>query len=243
MLQDGEKGVILQRDKVTYAIAPHLICGLADPVMLRKIADVAERHALTIKITSEQRVALIGIPADKVDQIWSELGMPRGHVVGNTVRGVKACPGTQFCKRGHQDSMAMGKLLDERYHGMPLSGKMKLAASGCVFQCAESNFRDIGLVGKPNGWAIHIGGNGGAKPRIGVLLADNVKTEQALEIVDRLVELFKLAAQKNERMGRLLERHGLDAIRTAIGLQSDGSLLPRQQCPFTLAAKPQLVES
>ncbi len=243
MLQDGEKGVILQRDKATYAIAPHLTCGLADPATLRKIADVAERHGLTIKITSEQRVALIGIPADKVDQIWSELDMPRGHVVGNTVRSVKACPGTQFCKRAQQDSLAMGKLLDERYHGISLPGKMKLAASGCVFQCAESNFRDIGLVGKPNGWTILIGGNGGGKPRIGTPLIDNVKTEQAAEIVDRLVELFKTSAQKNDRMARLIERHSLDAVRAAIGLQPDGSLLPREQCQFTLAAAKKAVHN
>lgn len=219
MFKDGEKGVVLQRDKQTYAVAPHLVCGLADPQTLRKIADVAEKHGLTIKVTSEQRIALIGIPPEKVDAIWAELGMGIGHVVGNTVRGVKACPGTEFCKRGQQDSLGMGKLLDQRYHGTPLPGKLKLGVSGCPFQCAETSVKDIGLIGKPKGWTLMIGGCAGGRPRLGDLLAENLTTEQALNVVDQLVEYFKANAKPNDRMARLVERHGLDAIRQAVGLQ------------------------
>ena len=220
MFKDGEKGVVLQRDKQTYAVVPHLTCGLADPQTLRKIADVAQRHNLTIKVTSEQRIALIGVPPEKVDAVWAELGMDVGHVVGNTVRGVKACPGTDFCKRGTQDSLAMGRILDERYHGMPLPGKMKFGVSGCLFQCAETSFKDIGLVGKPKGWTIMIGGCGGGRPRLGDKLVEDLSTEQALAVVDRLVEYFKTHAKHHDRMARLLERQGLEAIRQAVGLGS-----------------------
>jgi NAD(P)H-nitrite reductase large subunit len=220
MLKDGEKGVVLQRDKQTYAVAPHLVCGLADPQTLRKIADVAQRHNLTIKVTGEQRIALIGIPPEMVDTVWAELGMDIGHVVGNTVRGVKACPGTDFCKRGQQNSLAMGRILDERYHGKPLPGKMKFGVSGCPFQCAETSFKDIGLVGKPNGWTILVGGCGGGRPRIADKLVEDLPTEQAVQIVDRLVEYFKANAKPHDRMARLVERNGLDTLRQAIGIGS-----------------------
>lgn len=225
MLQDGDKGAVIQRDRKTYAIAPHLVCGLAEPATLRKIADVAEKYSLTIKVTSEQRVALIGALPGQVDAIWADLGMERGHVVGSTVRGVKACPGAEFCKRAQQSSLSVGRILDQRYHGIPLPGKMKFAVSGCAFQCAESNFRDIGLVGKPKGWAVYIGGNGGGRARIGQLFADNVSTETALEIVDRLVTMFKSKAQKGDRMGRIIDRIGMDAIREAIGMSAAGTLM------------------
>lgn len=235
MLQDGEKGVIIQRDKQTYAVAPHLVCGVTDPATLRKIADVAERHGLTIKVTSEQRIALIGVTAEMVDQIWQELGMTPGQVVGSVVRSVKSCPGTDFCKRGQQNSLNMGRILDERYHGMALPGKMKFAVSGCTFQCGETNFRDIGLVGRAKGWTIYIGGNGGGKARIGQVLVENVNEEMALEIVDRLVEMFKKNAQKHDRMGRLIERHGLEAIKAAVGIGADGSVGPRGDLSLTTA--------
>jgi len=220
MLNDGEKGVVIQRDKVTYAVAPHLVCGLADPQTLRKIADVAERHNLTIKVTSEQRIAIIGVRAEMVDTIWAELGMPHGHVVGNTVRGVKACPGTDFCKRGQQDSLKMGRMLDERYHGKPLPGKMKFGVSGCTFQCAETSFKDIGLVGRPKGWTLIVGGCGGARPRIGEAIASDLTTEQALAAVEKLVEFFRQHSKPHERMARLVERLGLPAVKAAAGVDS-----------------------
>ena len=62
MLKLGEKGAILQRDKETYAIAPHIPCGLVTPLLLRTLADVAEKYdAQAIKITGATRMAIIGL--------------------------------------------------------------------------------------------------------------------------------------------------------------------------------------
>jgi NAD(P)H-nitrite reductase large subunit len=227
MLQDGEKGVVIQRDKATYAVAPHLTCGVVDPATLRKLADVAEQRNLTIKVTGEQRIALIGLREEEVDQVWAELGMAKGHVVGNTVRGVKACPGTDFCKRALQNSLEMGRELDRRYHGIPLPGKMKLGVSGCPFQCSETNFKDIGLVGKAKGWNILIGGNGGGKARIAQTLIENVPTERALELVEGLVQFFKANSRHQERMGRVIERVGMESLRAALGLEDPTTALPQ----------------
>ena len=70
MLQDGEKGVIIQRDKKTYAVAPHIPCGVVKPETLRKIADVAEKYgAQALKITSAARIAMVGIDEKNVDDI------------------------------------------------------------------------------------------------------------------------------------------------------------------------------
>ena len=43
MLKDGQKGVILQRDKKSYAIAPHLACGIITPEILERYAAVARK--------------------------------------------------------------------------------------------------------------------------------------------------------------------------------------------------------
>ena len=220
MLKDGEKGVILQRDKQTYAVAPHLPCGVVTPDLLRKLADTAEKYGCAlVKITSEARIALIGLREDQVDAVWADLGMDAGRVVGMCVRSVKACPGTTFCKRGMQDSLAVGMELDRRYHGQPLPGKLKLGVSGCPNQCAETGLKDIGLVGSTRGWKVLVGGCGAGKPRIADKLADELTTEQALALVDKLVEFFKANARPNDRMGRLIERIGLDALCKAVGVE------------------------
>ena len=81
MLKDGEKGVIRQRSREieTYAIAPHIPCGIINPGQLRKLADVAEKYEVSaLKITSAARIALVGIKEEQVDEIWKELGMDAG---------------------------------------------------------------------------------------------------------------------------------------------------------------------
>lgn len=220
MLFDGEKGAVLQRDLKTYAITPHLPCGLVDPPMLRRIADVAEQFKAKLKCTSAQRIAIIGLREEQIDDAWKALGGQRpGHMAGNVVRSIRACPGIEFCKRGRQDSLGMGMELDKRYHGMKLPGKLKLGVSGCSNQCAETAIKDIGLVGGVRGWSILIGGSGGSNPRLAKELTESeVSSERALEIVERLIEFFKQTARPDERLGDVLSRLGMPAFRKAAGV-------------------------
>ncbi len=219
MLDDGEKGVILQRDRQTYGIAPHIPCGVVTPEVLRKIADVAEKYdCKAVKITSAARVALLGIEEKDVDAVWADLGMDPGGVVGLCVRSIKACPGTTFCKRGQLDSLGVGLELDKRYHGMELPGKMKIGVSGCPNQCGETSFKDVGLVGTPKGWRVYVGGNGGTMPRLGEVLAQRLGTEEALALVEKILDYYRAQAKPRERLGRLIQRLGLEHMEEAVGL-------------------------
>ena len=216
MLQDGDKGVIIQRDKQTYAVAPHIPCGVIKPQTLRKLADVAEKYnAQALKITSAARIAIVGVEEQDVESIWSELGMSPGAAVGLCVRSVKACPGTTFCKRGQQDSLAVGLELDRKYHGTELPGKLKIGVSGCPNQCAETCIKDIGLVGAIKGWRVLAGGNGGARPRLAQEVARDLSTEQALAAIDRIVEFYKSNGKKNQRLGAMMEKMSLEEFKAA----------------------------
>jgi NAD(P)H-nitrite reductase large subunit len=218
MLQDGFKGVVLQRDHKSYAITPHLPCGLVSPEMLRKIAHVAEKYGATLKCTSAQRIAIIGLRADQIDDAWRDLGGENpGHLTGNVVRSVRACPGLEFCKRARQDSLAMGLTLDRLYHGKPLPGKMKMGVSGCPNQCAETAVKDIGLVGGAKGWTIFVGGCGGMNPRIGKqLFNEEVDDRRALEIVAGIVSFYQQRALPDERLGDVIARLGMTALQLAL---------------------------
>lgn len=218
MLKDGEKGVIRQRGKenVTYAIAPHLPCGVVKPAHLRKLADVAEKYDVAaLKITSAARIAIIGISEDQVDAVWKDLDMNPGFATGLCVRSIKVCPGTQYCRLAQQDSLEMGMKLDRIYHGMDLPSKMKMGVSGCKIQCAENCIKDISLYGTRNGWTVMIGGNGSARPRLADILVEDLSSESAEEMVARVVDYYRKNS-KRERMGRMVERIGLDAIKQAL---------------------------
>lgn len=220
MLKDGEKGVIRQKGKenATYAIAPHIPCGIVSPEQLHNLADVAKKYDVSaLKVTSAARIALIGIQEEQVDAVWKDLGMDPGHATGLCVRSIKVCPGTSFCRLGQQDSLSMGTKLDEIYHGMVLPSKMKMGVSGCKIQCAENCIKDISLYGTKNGWTVMIGGNGSARPRLADILVEDLSSDEALQMVADVVEYYK-EFSKRERMGRMVERIGLDKIKADLKL-------------------------
>jgi len=169
-----------------------------------------------LKITSAARIAIVGVDEKDIDSIWSELGMSPGFAVGLCVRSVKACPGTTFCKRGMQDSLTLGLKLDEKYHGFELPGKFKIGVSGCPNQCAETCIKDIGLVGMPKGWRLLVGGNGGAKARLSRELARDLSEEQALGLIDKIIEYYKASAKPHQRLGAMIEKTGFDEFKSAV---------------------------
>lgn len=211
-----EKGAILQRDRETYAIAPHIPGGFTDTATLRKICEVADKYGLTLKITSAQRIAMFGVKEEDLDAVWTDLAEEPGAAIGLCVRSIRVCPGTQQCKRAVLDSASLGLKLDKIYHAMELPNKMKMGVSGCLLACAESGVKDIGIVGHNKGWRVFVGGNAGPRPRLGEMLVDNIQTEEeVLEVVAKVVEVYKNDPQQG-RLGRLIEEIGIEAFRARV---------------------------
>ena len=217
MLQDGEKGAIIQKDKESYAIVPHFSVGLVTAGDLRKIADVADKYNVTaMKITSAARIAMVGFKEEDIDAAWRDLGMDPGHAIGLCVRSIKACPGTTLCRLGKQDALALGQELDRRYHGYQLPNKCKIGVSGCINNCAETPVKDIGFVGKTKGWTLMVGGNAASRPQLARELVENLTAEQALAITDRIIRLYAQEGKKGERLGRYIDRIGFDAFKEQV---------------------------
>ena len=211
-----EKGAILQRDRETYAIAPHIPGGMTDTATLRKICDVADRYGLELKITSAQRIAMFGVKEEQLDEIWEALAERPGAAVGLCVRSIKICPGTTHCKRAVQDSISLGLKLDSIYHAMPLPNKMKLGVSGCMLSCAEVGVKDIGILGTPKGWRILVGGNAGPQPRLAELLVEvPAEEETVLAVVAKIVDWYRNAGRE-VRIGKLVAEMGIERFRNEI---------------------------
>lgn len=214
-----EKGAILQRDGQTYAVTPRIPCGLiTDFNVLRRIADAAERYgAAAIKVTSSQRLAVIGLQEQDLDAFWQDLGLDPAMALGMCIRNIKACPGTTYCRMGMQDSLGLGLRLEQRYADQPTPNKVKLAVSGCPMDCAESHVRDIGLVGNKAGWIVEVGGTAGASPRLATPIAKGLTEQQAEELVDKILAAYK-ASGKKKRLGAAVESMGIDAFKELVGL-------------------------
>jgi NAD(P)H-nitrite reductase large subunit len=217
MSDDTPRGAILQRDKKTYAIVPRTPVGLVSPDVLEAISSVVRKYKIPItKITSGQRLALIGLQKEEVDEIWNELKMEVGPAIGLCVHYVQACPGTEVCKFGVRDSIGMGLKLEELFVGMDLPAKLKIGVSGCPFCCAESYVRDIGLIGKKKGWVVTFGGNSGGRPRIGDVIAEDMEDSAAVSLIQRCLEFYRDTVNKKLRTARFVEKAGIEVIKKAV---------------------------
>ena len=216
-MSEALDGAILQRDKETYAIVPRTPVGMLTPEILENIARVARKFEIpVIKITSGQRIVLVGLKKEDVDAAWQELNLDVGRATELCLHYVQACPGTAVCRYGMRDSLGVGTRIEETLAGMELPAKLKIGVSGCPMSCGESQVRDIGLVGSKKGWTLYFGGNAGSRVRAGDKLAGELDDDAAIAMVVRLAEFYRDNGKKRERTARFVERLGVEAVREAV---------------------------
>jgi len=219
IMSEELKGAILQRDKETYAIVPRIPMGVLTPEKLEKLAMVARKYNVRIiKITSGQRIALVGIKPQDVENAWNDLEMEVGHAEGLCVHYVQACPGIETCKFGQGDSLGLAAKIEEMYIGKKdfIPAKTKFGISGCRLNCAESYLRDIGAFAAHDGWTVVVGGNSGGRPRIGNVIAEKLSEEETLELMKKILDFYAKNANKRERLPRFIERIGIEEFKKAV---------------------------
>lgn len=192
----------------TFSVIPRVSGGEITPEKLIIIGTVAKKYNLYTKITGGQRIDMFGARKQDLPDIWQELidgGMESGHAYAKSLRTVKSCVGTTWCRFGIGDSVGMAVRLEERYKSIRAPHKIKGGVSGCVRECAEAQNKDFGLIATEKGFNIFVGGNGGAKPRHSELLAKDVPPDDVVPILDRYLSFYIRTADKLQRTARWLE--------------------------------------
>ncbi|WP_413240775.1 nitrite reductase large subunit NirB [Paenibacillus sp. 1P07SE] len=206
----------IQKDG-TYTVVPRMYGGVTTPEDLKRIADVSVKYDVkAVKVTGGQRLDLIGVKKEDLPLVWAELDMPSGYAYAKSLRTVKTCVGSQFCRFGTQDSMAMGALLERKYERLDLPAKFKMAVNGCPRNCAEACTKDIGIVGNDGGWEIFIGGNGGVKARLADSLCKVKTDEELIELCGAIMQYYRETGNYLERTSEWVERLGLAHIRAVV---------------------------
>ena len=211
------KGAILQRDGKRYAVVTRVPAGIVTPDDLEKVAGIARKYRVPmIKITSGQRFALTGIEKKDVAAVFRELGPLAQPESAPCVKFVHACLGTEMCRYGVQDAIALARGLEEKFHNQDFPAKVKFGVSGCQRCCGESQIRDLGITGTNTGWSVFFGGNAGRRPRIADLMADNLTTAEAMDCATRLLDYYQRNAKANERTARFMERIGRETLKSEL---------------------------
>lgn len=221
-LQDTNDHVManLQKDG-SYSVVPRIPGGEITPEGLVVIGQVAQDYGLYTKITGGQRIDLFGARLEQLPEIWKRLvdaGFESGHAYGKSLRTVKSCVGSTWCRYGVQDSVGMAVQLELRYRGLRSPHKIKLGVSGCARECAEARGKDVGVIATEAGWNMYVGGNGGFTPRHAVLLAEGLSDDELLTAIDRFLMYYIFTADRLQRTAPWFEEldGGVEGLRDVI---------------------------
>jgi len=231
-LQDTNDAYLanLQRNG-TYSVVPRIPGGEITPDKLIVIGEVARDFDLYTKITGGQRIDLFGARVEQLPEIWRRLvdaGFESGHAYGKSLRTVKSCVGSTWCRYGVQDSVQLAIDLELRYRGLRSPHKLKGGVSGCARECAEARGKDFGVIATEKGWNLYVGGNGGATPAHAQLLAGDLDRETLIRYLDRYLMYYIRTADRLQRTAPWIDAldGGLDRVREvvvhdALGLGSE----------------------
>jgi nitrite reductase (NADH) large subunit len=206
----------IQKDN-TFSVVPQMKGGVTTPDELRRIADVADKYQIPmVKVTGGQRIDLLGVKKEDLVNVWKDLGMQSGHAYGKSIRTVKTCVGSEFCRFGTQNSTQMGIDLETMLANMWSPHKVKLAVSGCPRNCAEAGIKDVGVIAVDSGWELYVGGNGGIKTEVAQFLAKVKTAEEVKEYTGAFLQLYREEAHYLDRTVHYIARVGLDYIKRKI---------------------------
>ncbi len=205
----------------TYSVVPRIPGGEITPEQLIAIGEIGRDFGLYTKITGGQRIDLFGAQLHELPLIWQRVvdaGMESGHAYGKSLRTVKSCVGSTWCRYGVQDSVAMAIQIELRYRGLRSPHKLKSAVSGCTRECAEAQSKDFGVIATETGWNLYLCGNGGRQPRHADLFATDLSDEELLRTIDRFLMFYIRTADKLERTSTWFDKleGGLDYLRSVI---------------------------
>ncbi|SNQ44753.1 nitrite reductase large subunit NirB [Cellulophaga lytica] len=205
----------------TYSVVPRVAGGEISPKQMIAMGRIAQKYDLYTKITGGQRIDMFGAKLHELPLIWEELiaeGFETGQAYGKSLRTVKSCVGSTWCRYGMDESVSFAIEIENRYKGIRSPHKFKGGVSGCIRECAEARGKDFGFIAVEGGWNIYICGNGGATPKHAVLLAEKVDKKTAIKYVDRFLMYYIQTAQPLMRTAAWLEKleGGIDYVKDVV---------------------------
>ncbi len=204
-------------NKKTFSVVPGLNMGLFAPKDLEDILQVINKYNVpATKITSAQRLALLGMTTEDMAALQQELKSHTRTVAKNGVTYVQSCPGPKWCKFGIADSLSLGKKMEELSMEKPFKAKLKVGVAGCRMCCTEPYVRDVGIFASKKGWTLIFGGNGGGNPRLGDIVASGLNDDEVLALVKKCLTVYQEEANPHSRTARFMERFGIEALKKRV---------------------------
>ena len=215
---ENPKHAVLQKvrnGKRTFGVTPRIPGGFIKPEEMIKIAKVAEKYGGTIKITSGQRITIMGLEPQDVEKVWEELDMDPGVLSAYSVKNVEMCPAS-FCKRAKQNSLKLGMKLEKRFYGASTPNRTKIGVAGCRNACTSAYSKDIAVVADHDGYMVAVGGSAGFHPRLPDKVAENLTEDETFLMVEAVYDYYNKDAEIGEKLGPFVDRISIEKFKEEV---------------------------
>jgi sulfite reductase (ferredoxin) len=216
-------GVHPQRDGDFYVgFGPRV--GRLNGVQLATIADLAAEYGSgRVRTTSDQKMVILDVPADRVDGLADALEAADLSCKPSVFRRhTMACTGIEFCKLAIVETKARAAdLIEELERRLPdFDTPVTINVNGCPNSCARIQTADIGLKGslvtdsdgrQVEGFQIHLGGTLGGGDGSGSGFGRKVRglkttAEDLPDYVERLLRRFQANREPGEAFSTWTDR-------------------------------------
>ena len=212
----------MQKDG-TYSVVPRIPGGEITPAE----ADGDRRGRRATSASTRRSPAASGSTCsaralEQLPEIWQRLvdaGFESGQAYGKSLRTVKSCVGSTWCRYGVQDSVGDGDRPRAALPGPALAAQVQARASrGCARECAEARGKDVGVIATENGWNLYVGGNGGFQPAPRAAAREDLDDETLIRYIDRYLMYYVRTADRLQRTARWQEDldGGLEHVREVV---------------------------
>lgn len=205
----------IKNGKRVYSITPRIPGGFISAKQLAKFSEVAKQFNCSIKLTSGQRIMLIGLSEEDVPKAYEALGLEPSVKSQYSVKNVEICPG-EICKRSRQNSLGLGMRLEKRFYGAPAPNRTKIGVVACLNACTSVHSKDIGVLADESGFIVIAGGSAGYHPRLSDRIAEQLTADEAFLMVEAVYEVYCDIAPLGEKLGNTIDRIGLECFKEKV---------------------------
>lgn len=211
--------------------------GAIDPQQLDRLADVSERYSRGWgHLTTRQNVQFHYVQLEEVPSaLWdlAAVGMTSREACSDTIRNVMGCHLAGACPNEVLDIQPWAEATFRHFLRNPISArlprKFKINFSGCVTDCGQAMFNDVGIIavnrttddgGTEAGFRVFVAGGLGANPHPALALEDFTSRDELLPTIEACVRVFEQAGNRNNklraRMKWLVDELGFEEVADRI---------------------------
>ncbi|WP_399084262.1 nitrite/sulfite reductase [Streptomyces sp. BBFR2] len=204
---DGGKTAVLEPEELDdefFMLRVRIDGGRLTTDQLRVIGEISQEFARgTADITDRQNVQFHWIRIEDVPEIWRRLegvGLSTTEACGDTPRAILGSPVAGIAEDEIIDGTPVIEEIHRRIVGNPafsnLPRKFKTAVSGSPLLDVAHEINDISLVGVVHpelgpGFDVWVGGGLSTNPKLGVRLGAWVSAEEAAEVHEGVISIFR----------------------------------------------------